>query len=194
MLRPGSLLSRTFAVLVLLGLLIGAYRLIVRPVVSSYEVAAQSIEQSRSLLERYRALAAQQENLAALVAERERAAAESTAYLDGPTGALAAAALQDQVGAVIARAGGDLRSTRVLTGEPVEQVAGISRAGLRLDLRVDVEGLERLLYEIETDEPYLFIEQITVRERHGQQTGRIEQERSVYDVSIELYGYTRTPE
>lgn len=194
MLRPGSLVSRTLAVLILIGVLFAGYRLVVAPVVTAYETTARSIEQSRMLLERYRGIAAQREELAAGLAEHEEVAAESTAYLEGPTGALAAAALQDHVGSVIARSGGELRSTRVLASEPVDEVAGVSRAGLRLDLGVDVEGLERLLYDLESGEPFLFIDQITIREQRSRRRRAEDSPRPMLDVSFEIYGYVRTPE
>ena len=57
MLQPGSLLSRTLA-LVLLGVaLLGAYRLIAAPLLTAYQDGETSIEQAKELLQRYEALA-----------------------------------------------------------------------------------------------------------------------------------------
>lgn len=190
MLCPGSLVSRTLALLILLGALFGSYRLIVAPVVDAHETAAQSIERSQMLLERYQLLAAQRDKLTRHIAARERIADGSAAYFDAPTDALAAAAVQDHVGSVIARAGGELHSTQVLASKPVEGVAGISRSRLMLNLSVDIEGLERLLYDLESDEPYLFIEEITIQT----QTRHDDPQQRRLTVTLEVYGYAWTAE
>lgn len=196
MLRPGSPLSRCLAVLLVLVVLYAGHRLLVMPIVSAYRAAAASIEQSTRLLDRYRALAGQRAELATLVEDYESAARDGSAYLEGSNHALATATLQDKVSLTIADAGGELRSTRVLPAEPVEAVAGISAAGLRLDLSIDIAGLEAMLYRIETGEPYLFIDQITIRERRrrsrnprGQPDSKPE-----LDVSLTVHGYVRTVE
>lgn len=188
--RPRSLISRTLALLVLLGALFGCYRLVVAPIVSAYKTEAQSMERSLMLLRRYRVIAAQGEELAEAVAAREKMAGENATYVYGRNGALAAAALQDHVASVIAQAGGELRSTQVLPSEPVDAVVAVTRSRLRLHLDVDVEGLERLLYDLETSSPYLFIEQITIQTqaRHDDP----EQQRLV--VSLDVYGYARSAE
>ena len=64
MLQPGSLLSRTLA-LVLLGVaLLGAYRLVAAPLLTAYQDGETSIEQAKELLQRYEALAEQRSLLA----------------------------------------------------------------------------------------------------------------------------------
>jgi general secretion pathway protein M len=192
MLRPGSLLSRTLAVLLLLAVGLAAYQLLVLPVAAAYREAAEAIERSQGLLQRYRTLAAQRDELARLVAQQEEMAARSEAYLGGQSDALAAAALQDQVRRAIERAGGELRSTQILPARAAENAAGVRRASLRLQLGVDIEGLETLLYQLEAGEPYLFIDQITIRE------GRVRRGRAdvapdpTLDVSLEIYGYWRS--
>jgi general secretion pathway protein M len=192
MLRPGSLLSRTLAVLLLLAVGLAAYQLLVLPVAAAYREAAEAIERSQGLLQRYRTLAAQRDELARLVAQQEEMAALSEAYLGGQSDALAAAALQDQVRRAIERAGGELRSTQILPARAADNAAGVRRASLRLQLGVDIEGLETLLYQLEAGEPYLFIDQITIRE------GRVRRGRAdvapdpTLDVSLEIYGYWRS--
>lgn len=188
--RPRSFVSRTLALSILLGALLGCHRLIVIPIVTAYVTAAQSIERSTMLLKRYQRLIAQRDELAAQVAARERSAGEELGYLDAPPGALATAALQDHVGAVIAQAGGELHSTQVLPSGPVDTAAAVSRSRLSLDLSVDIEGLERLLYDLETEKPYLFIEQITIET----QTRHDKHEQRRLAISLEVYGYARTAE
>jgi general secretion pathway protein M len=192
MLRRGSLLSRTLALLLLAGLGLAAYQLLVLPVAAAYRDAGQAIEHTQGLLQRYRVLAAQRDELAEQVARQEEVAGRSEAYLEGQSDALAAAALQDQVRRAIERAGGELRSTQILPARPADNAPGVRRASLRLQLGVDIEGLETLLFELEAGEPYLFIDQITIRE------GRVRRGRGApvadqtLDVNLEIYGYWRS--
>jgi len=194
MLRPGSLLSRTIAVLLLILFGLAAYQLVVVPVHAAYQETAREIEQSRELLRRYRALAAQREGLEQQVAELEAAAGNSEAYLEGTSDALAAAALQDQVRRIIERAEGELRSTQILPATPAEGPGGVRRTSLRLQLGIDIAGLETILYELEPGEPFLFVAQITVREQRGQRRRNEPEPETLLDVSLEVYGYWRPVE
>jgi general secretion pathway protein M len=191
--RPGSLPSRLLAVALLLLLGLALVRLVVLPVLAAYQETAASIEQSQILLQRYRALAAQRPRLEQELARQQKAEVASIAYLRGESDALASAALQDQVRAIITRAGGELRSTQILPVEPAGPETSVRRASLRLQLAVDVAGLQQLLYELETSEPYLFVDDINIRERRLRRLRDEEGEAPVLDVSLEVSGYMRGP-
>lgn len=189
--RRGSLPSRLLAVALLLVAGLALVQLLVLPVLAAYRETAASIEQSQTLLQRYRALAAQRPRLEDELASQQKAEVASVAYLEGASDALAAAALQDQVRAIITRAGGELRSTQILPVEPASPESSVRRASLRLQLAVDVDGLQQLLYELETSEPYLFVEDLNIRERSLRRLRDEEEEAPVLDVSLEVSGYMR---
>jgi general secretion pathway protein M len=191
--RRGSLPSRLLAVALVLLAGLALVRLLVLPVLAAYQETAASIEQSQTLLQRYRALAAQRPRLEEELAAQRKAEVASIAYLEGESDALAAAALQDQVRAVITRAGGELRSTQILPVEAAGPETSVRRASLRLQLAVDVAGLQQLLYELETSEPYLFVDDINIRERRLRRLRDEEGEAPVLDVSLEVSGYMRGP-
>jgi general secretion pathway protein M len=192
MLQPGSLLSRTLA-LVLLGLaLVGAARLVVAPLVAAFQENAASIEEAEGLLQRYRALAEQRPAMAKRLATQEERAASAAGYLQGPSDALAAAQLQDRVKSVIEGAGGELRSTQILPARPVEEDGGIRRAALRVQFAVTIGGLAETLYELESGQPYLLIDQLSVREQRTRRQRRDEPEAEAQlDITLELSGYLR---
>jgi len=193
MLRPGSLLSRTLAI-VLLGLaLLGAARLVVAPLLAAYRDAAAEIEQAEFLLQRYRALAEQRPAMAERLAEQQQLAASAAGYLQGPSDALAAAQLQDRVKTVVEGAAGELRSTQILAAQPVEIDAKIRRAALRVQFVASIEGLSRILYELESGQPYLLIDELVVREQRVRSRRRNEPEtETLLDVSLELSGYLQS--
>jgi general secretion pathway protein M len=191
MLRPGSLVSRLLALVLLAAVVLLAWQGLIMPVIAAYQTSATSIAQSRSLLERYRALAELRPHLARQLEERRSDTEASRAYLEGPTDALAAAALQEQVRTIIADAGGELRSTQILPGKVVDEALRIQRAGLRLQLSVEVEGLESILYRLETAEPFLFIDEISIREQRVRRRRNEAEKAPELDVSLQVYGFVR---
>ena len=176
MLQPGSLLSRTLAVVLLGVALLGGVRLVVAPLLAAWRDAAAEIEEAEFLLQRYRALAEQRRAMAERLAEQQELAASAAGYLQGPSDALAAAQLQDRVKTVVERAGGELRSTQILPATPVEVDAAIRRAALRVQFVVTIAGLAETLYELETGQPYLLIDELTVREQRTRRRRRDEPE------------------
>ena len=131
---------------------------------TAYQDGETSIEQSKELLQRYEALAEQRSLLADHLAKQQKRAGSTAGYLTGPSDALAAAQLQDRVKSVVEAAGGELRSTQILPATALEGDLGFRRATLRVRFIVTIEGLETTLYELETGQPYLIIDDVTVRQ------------------------------
>ena len=190
MLQPGSLLSRTLAIALLLVALLAGVRLVVEPLLDAFREAADGIAEAEALLQRYRVLAEQRPALARRLEEQQELAASAAGYLQGPSDALAAAQLQDRVKTVIEGAGGELRSTQILPAQPIEGDAAIRRAALRVQFAVTIDGLSATLYELETGQPYLLIDQLSVREQRVRRRRRDEPEpETSLDVTLELSGY-----
>jgi general secretion pathway protein M len=192
LLQPGTPVSRLAAIGLLVLALLAGWTFVVAPLLRGYQTTAEQIERSQSLLERYRRLAAQQPELQRMVDQASQAAGASAGYLKGETEALAAASLQEQVRALVDDAGGELRSTQILPLEPAEEGVPARRVGLRLQLAIDLEGLQALLHGLETAEPYLFLEDVTMRERRMRRRRRNDPEPPpMLDVALEIYGFVR---
>jgi general secretion pathway protein M len=190
MLQPGSLLSRTLALVLLALALLGGFRLVVAPLVAAFQDNASRIEQAEALLQRYLALAEQRQAMSERLATQQELAASAAGYLQGPSDALAAAQLQDRVKSVIEGAGGELRSTQILPAVVIDGDAGIRRAALRVQFAVTIEGLAETLYELESGQPYLLIDQLSVREQRARRRRSDEPETEAsLDISLELSGY-----
>lgn len=191
MIRRGSLVSRLLAATLLLVVLWLGLQLVVLPVVSAYRTAADEIAQNRALLERYRALAAEQPRYAKRLEQRREADRANTGFLEGQDETLAAAALQERVGAVIDAAGGELHSTQILPAQVADEDLAIRRAGLRLQFAVGIEGLEEILYQLETAEPYLFVDELSIREQRIRRRRNEPAQETRLDVGLEVYGFVR---
>ena len=191
MLRPGSLLARVLALALLAAAAAGAYLLVVVPVLEAYRANAEAIEQAEITLQRQRALAAQRPLLVARIAEQKEQAEAMSGYLQGPSDALAAAQLQDLLRAAVEAAGGELRSTRILPAEAVEESPGIRRAALQVQMVVTIAGLAEVLYGIEAGQPYLLVDELLVRnQRERRQRGEAMPETTL-DVNLRLSGFVR---
>jgi general secretion pathway protein M len=193
MLQPGSLLSRVLALGLLAAAMLGGYVLVAVPLLGTYQNNAAAIEQAENQLQRQQALAAQQPQLIERLEEEREQADAVAGYLQGPSDALAAAQLQDRVKAVVEASGGELRSTRILPAEDVEASPGTRRTALRVQMIVSIEGLAEILYDLEAGQPYVLIDELSVR---SQRERRRRDQRGddgdpALDVSLELSGFVR---
>jgi general secretion pathway protein M len=192
MLRPGSPLSRLLALALLAAVPVLGYGLVIEPVIAAYRSAGEAVARAQELLQSYRERAEQRPQLAQLLAAATEQADTVTGYLEAVDGALAAAELQDRVKGVVESAGGALRSAQSLNVEPVEAAAGVRRAGLRVRFATDIESLAAILYDLETGEPYLFVEGLSIREPRQQRRRSDEPEQAPQlDVVVDLYAYMR---
>jgi general secretion pathway protein M len=191
MLQPGSLLSRALALVVLAVAMVGGYLLIAVPVLDAYREAGEAIEQAETLLQRQRGLAAQRPLLIARIEEEKEQAEASAGYLEGPSDALAAAQLQDRLKAVVEAAGGELRSTRILPGEAVEASPGTRRAALQVQMIVSTDGLAEILYRLESGQPYVLIDELSVRNQREHRRRNEPDGEPKLDVDLKLSGFVR---
>ena len=84
-----------------------------------------------------------------------------------------------------------MRSTQILPAKAIEGDAGIRRAALRVQFAVTIAGLQETLYELESGQPYLFVDQLTVRQQRMRRRSAEAEQEPVLDVSFEVFGYVR---
>lgn len=182
--------------LVAVGLLVIPILLLLRfavvPAWSAYQSIGEETRSAQRKIQRLRLLSA---NLPELQ-ERERrlrSANVLTPYLlSAGNSALAAADVQRRLQSIANAQQGRVLSTRVLKSEidgPFEQV----RVNARLQL--SLEGLQTLLYELETTTPYLFVDDLSIiartirtrRVRRGQPAAQ----KTVLEARFDVYGLRR---
>lgn len=154
---PGKLLALGLAACVPAAVWAAA----VAPLVALHADRAEALSQRRVLARRMA-------RVVQTLPELERQAAEAAAYgpapdsvLQGPTDAVAAAALQQVVRDLAAEAGAVLTSAEALA---VEQVGAYRRVGLRVALGAPWPALVRLLQAIERRaSPAMLVDDLQVR-------------------------------
>ena len=92
------------------------------------------------------------------VAAAENGPMNGSPFLDGPSVTVAGATLLQRVSTAIGNAGGTIQSSQV-------EVAGNPAGAVRLVMsaELDLNGLQRLLYDLEAGMPFLFVEQLDVQ-------------------------------
>lgn len=144
-------------------LVFGAYAVwtgIARPVMSDLETYTQDTKRDRVFLSRYLGHAAAKPALEETLAELGKSSSAPRGYLKTQNPALAAAVIQDRLKRIIARSRGVLKSAQVLA--PKDE--GIARK-IAVDamIEADINHLKNILYDIETNTPYLFVDEFQIR-------------------------------
>ena len=81
-------------------------------------------------------------------------------YLKGATPALATAELQDIAKAIIENNGGRLLSTQAIANK---EESGYRQVSTKIQMSVNIQNLRRVLYALESKEPYLLIDGLRVQ-------------------------------
>lgn len=196
MLQPGSFVSRMAAVAILAILLLAGYQLIVQPLIRIYGENKDRIVKSHELLQRYQALADERPALSERVADLDDDDSDEqlSGYLEGPSDALAAAQLQDLAAQMIEGADGDIRSAQILAAVEVDAAPALRRAGVKVRFAATIEGLASALYDLETAEPRLFIDQLIIASEKARRVGTKDSDDVKLDIRLDLFGYVRQTE
>ncbi|MGH6926259.1 MAG: type II secretion system protein GspM [Propylenella sp.] len=141
-------------------LAVGALLLVAPVLWIGWSLAAAS-EASEEVRQRSETLAALRERIPGLAAggEEGTAAGVGSPYLPGETAAIAGAVLQRIVADTIMQAGGRLAESEIT---PAEE-GGSSRVDLRVSFDTDINGLQRILFDLETGAPILFLNSLNVQ-------------------------------
>ena len=99
------------------------------------------------------------------------------------TSAVAGAELQRLVKAITGRNQAQILSTQLL---PVSEEQGFLRVALKVRLRGDLPAILQSLYDIETDDVYMFVDQVALRDN---MIGRSRAQIRAMDAEFELVAY-----
>jgi general secretion pathway protein M len=181
---------RLIAVALLVAAVALPYRLIVQPLLQSYDERADAAATQHDLLARYRNLANSRAQLRARLQEIQAEPSSQAGYLTGESETLVAAELQNLVRTTVERNGGRLESTQILA--PVSEGA-FRRVALRVRMSTDTDGLFRILYDVESTLPYLFLDGLDIASRERRARRSISgPEGSALSVGYDVYGYMRS--
>jgi general secretion pathway protein M len=178
--------SRALAVGILTALVAVVYGASVEPFIEDYGETAQAVERMSALLGRYRKTG---QELPAIQAEFDRMKQRpdsANGFFQAATDTLIAAQLQGKIRTAVDSAHGELKSTQVL---PTQDEGAMRKVTVRSQMTSNWGTVQRVLYEIETSSPYLFVDNINVRARGADR--RIEgiDQDPILDVRFDVSGF-----
>jgi len=179
---------RLIAVALLLGLMWAGWTAVFAPLAESISRDSASIAQSEQLLAEYDRLETQLPVLEQRLKEIHAGNIGMVGFLDGATEALVAAKLQADVQQITTATQVVVRSSQTM---PMAKEAGFRRIGLQLELGATPAGLQRLLHQIETTTPVLFVERLAIKLPEDGTVLPAQDGQPQLTIRLELCGYQR---
>src|SRR5262249_13470572 len=143
-----------------------AWQIAVAPILELHRDLDETAERHQGLLQRYRALIAQEgETKAALLRVKEESGADELFYKAANVNA-AATLLQQRLGELVAATGGQIRAARVEIkpeGKRVGgQAGGYETFAVNLTFAVSSAGLMKFLFQLETLRPIVLVDHVFI--------------------------------
>ena len=181
-------LTRTLAVVLLLGAIGGIWSLLIEPVMTKYRLSAESIVQSEALIERYSRIARMREPREKQLATLKRLAPSTGGYLEGASDTLAAAKLHNRVKGVVATSGGQIKSSQIL---PPRDDGNHRAIKIRVQLSADIASLQAIFYLLESENTFLFLDNVDVRRKRARRRRNKSADDGRLTVRFDVSGYVR---
>jgi general secretion pathway protein M len=183
-------LRRALALALPLLMALALYSAIVRPAWRLLAGNQATVEQLTEVLARYRDRAASLPELIARATALRQSGVPTDGYLVGDTPALAGATLQEHLKALIGQNQGHLVSVQIL---PPEAEGKRRRLTARGEMTLDVGSIEHVLYTLESETPYLFVDNLAIHAISvaGRTQAKVD---PMLDVHFEVSGYLRGQE
>ena len=191
MLQPGTFVSRLVALAILAIMVLAMFQFAIEPAFSTYQSNRDDIAHSKQLLKRYEALIAERQGLIERIEALDADDSNATAYLENSDEALAGVELQDLVSSVVDSAGGSVKSIQVLPPVDVAEGPPLRKAGVKLRFSSDIDALAETLFELESMEPLLFIDQLQVTAARTRQATDQADVAPELDVRIDVFAFAR---
>lgn len=183
-----SWLSRLTAVALLLAMLAAAYLYVVAPLVTAYRDADEEIQTTRDLIARYESIATTRQTYQDQRVELSSRQVGSGVYLLAESDALASAELQGRIRDTVAAHGGTLRSIQTL---PAEADGEFMRVAVRVQFTASLASIHHILYTLETNRPFVFLDNLDVRNRRARRRKELENTDPDLTIRFDLAGYLR---
>lgn len=162
--------------------------LAVLPTLQAYDDTEFALARAKAQAAAFQRVAGSRAAYEARLEELRARESASQVYLQGETDALATARLQDQVSGVIERHGGTVRSIQILPGEDDEE---FRRVSVRVQFTGTTASLFQAVYSLETARPFVFIDNLDVRNRRSRRRANQQTDDPALSVTLDLSGFVR---
>ncbi len=172
---------RSLFLLVLLVAVIG-----VLPLAEKARMTDEALEFNREMMARLSRSAAHPGSYDAQIEVLLARINDSGLYIRADTEPLAAAAVQEHLKRAVGLHGGELRSVQSLPSLPEEN---LTRIGLRVVMTGVLGPMIHVLHELETGEPYLFVDNLQIKSTKRRRRRTQEQPVGRLSIRFDVYGY-----
>ncbi len=112
---------------------------------------------------------------------------EQTLFLlEGSTTGIAGANLQKRVTEVVKQHNGNASSFQIQSPEKENE---LTRIVMNISLRADIVSIQKILHELETGTPFIFIEDMTIQAQEKNTGSSPALQRQKLDISMKIIGY-----
>ena len=179
--------QRRLLALAILVLALGAvFSVSVLPVLLANQHYRDTIDGLESRLQQLQRAAAIGDTLQPQYEQLKRWRSSDAHYLKSNSTALAAAELQRLVKRIIVAKNAEVVSTQILT---TRQEEGFDRVALKVRIRGELENIVQAFHVLETGEPFVFLENVSVRASRGRRVRGQVATLQTLDIDMELIGY-----
>lgn len=182
--------SRLAAIGLLAAVIAAVAVFAVMPTLQAYDDTEIALARAKEQVIGFERVARGRSAYAARLEELTARESASQVYLQGETDALAAARLQDQVSGEIERHGGTVRSIQSLPGQDDED---FRRVSVRVQFTGTTESLFQAVYSLETARPFVFIDNLDIRNRRSRRRANQQSDNPALNVTLDLSGFVRPP-
>jgi len=151
---------KALALLILFALIVVAWFLLIGPLFALTFGESEGVQHSLEVLARYEGLIQAEPVVSAQVQSLEQQNAASSGLVEGNSDALAAATMLSAVKSMVEQNGGNVLSSQNLPAKLVENFQAIE---IQYDVTLPPGNLRRLLYQLETHRPFLFLDDVNMR-------------------------------
>lgn len=177
---------RLLALAILLLALALVFSITVLPVLLANQHYRDTIAGLEGRLQQLQRAAAIGDSLQPQYEQLKRWKTSDAQYLKSNSAALAAAELQSLVKRIIVSKNAEVVSTQILT---TRQEEGFDRVALKVRIRGELENIIQAFYVIETGEPFVFMDNVSVRASRGRRIRGQAPTLQTLDIDMELIGY-----
>ena len=183
--------QRAAALLILLGIIVILFSVTVLPVLIASSNLHESIDELGFRLQKYQNIASMEVPLKNQLTRLESQRVSKEDLLNGESTAITGANLQELFKQRVQQSGGRLQSTQIL---PESYQGSLERIAIKANFTGSIEVLQKTLYNIEYQQPLLFVDNIEIRSRRTQRRSRRTQTEpaEMLTVTMEIAGYRRS--
>lgn len=183
--------QRAAALLILLGIIVILFSVTVLPVLLASSNLHESIDELGFRLEKYQNIASMEVPLKNQLTRLESQQVSKEDLLNGESTAITGANLQELFKQRVQQSGGRLQSTQIL---PESYQGSLERIAIKANFTGSIKVLQKTLYNIEYQQPLLFVDNIEIRSRTTRRRSRRTQTQptEMLTVTMEIAGYRRS--